>query len=84
MKTPKLQRGKTDSATRRSRSRLQRVVRPFDVVIPNKKGDGIAYTVAIDVPVLVENGMEILTPEAMEYIEATQLYHQCWLRDIRK
>jgi hypothetical protein len=72
----------TDAAERASGS-LERVVRRFDVVIPNKRGDGIAYTIPIAVPVRIEGGIEILTPEAIQMIEATQLYHVCWLRDLR-
>ena len=59
------------------------LVRRFDVVVPNKRGDGIAYTIPIAVPIRVEDGIEILTPEAIQMIEATQLYHVCWLRDLR-
>jgi hypothetical protein len=45
---------------------------PFDVVIPNSDRTAIVRTIAINVPVRIEDGIEILTPEAMELIEKTQ------------
>lgn len=50
---------------------------PFNVHIPNLDGDGIAYTVPIDVEAYTdpETGEDVLTPESMEEIEKVQARH---------
>ena len=49
----------------------------FNVHIPNLDGDGIAYTVPIEVQACTdsETGEDVLTPESMELIEKTQARH---------
>lgn len=50
---------------------------PFDVVIPNLEGDGIAEKIRITVQAYTdpETGEDVLTPESMELIEKTQARH---------
>lgn len=57
------------------RSTLKKI--PFDIVIPNLDGDGIAETIQIDVEAYIdpETGEDVLTPESLEMIERTQARH---------
>jgi DNA-binding transcriptional regulator YiaG len=50
---------------------------PFDVHVPNFDGDGIAYTVTIEVQAYTdpETGVDLLTPESGQLIEKTQARH---------
>jgi DNA-binding transcriptional regulator YiaG len=50
---------------------------PFDVVIPNLEGDGIAEKIRITVQAYTdpETGEDVLTPASMELIEKTQARH---------
>jgi len=51
--------------------------RPFEVLIPNAEGDGIAERITIEIPVVWDEDLEefLLTPEAHELIEATKARH---------
>ncbi|HEU4344030.1 MAG TPA: hypothetical protein VFU31_20945 [Candidatus Binatia bacterium] len=46
--------------------------RPFEVHIPNLEGTATARTFTIQVPVRIEDGVEILTPEAHKNIAAAK------------